>query len=110
MLCIASMVSVLRKLVLASVFSATPAFAADVGFVPPTGMVPDAETAIAVAVAVLKPIYGAKKIESERPFHAHLNGEVWHVYGSLPAGWVGGVAEVELSRKDGQIVRFWHGQ
>ena len=104
------MCNVLRNYVLAGLFFAVPAFAADARFEPKGGMVPNAETAVAIAVAVFKPIYGAEKIESQRPFNAELKGEVWHVYGSLPAGWVGGTAEAELSRKDGRIIRVWHGK
>ena len=102
--------NVLLNLVLAGLLFSVPAFAADAGFEPKDGMVPNAETAVDIAVAVFKPIYGVEKIESQRPFHAELKGEVWHVYGSLPAGWVGGTAEAELSRKDGRIIRVWHGK
>lgn len=104
------MVNALRKFVWVGLFLAVPAFGADAGFEPSGGMVPNAETAVAIAVAVFKPIYGAEQIESQRPFHAQLNGEVWHVYGSLPVNLLGGIAEAELSRKDGRIIRVWHGK
>ena len=104
------MVNVLRKFVLTGLFLAAPVFGANARFEPSDGMVPNAETAVAIAVAVFKPIYGAEKIESQYPFHAELNGKVWHVYGSLPVGWGGGTAEAELSRKDGRIIRVWHGK
>ena len=53
------------------------------GYVPPDGFVPTAQTAIGVAEAVLIPVYGKDQIESERPFKATLNGNVWLVTGSV---------------------------
>jgi len=75
---------------------------------PQAGLVPTAETAIAIAVAVFKPIYGAESIASQQPFHATLRAGVWHVSGSLPAGMRGGTAQAEVNRKDGRILRVWH--
>jgi hypothetical protein len=45
--------------------------------------VPDSVAAIARAEAVLIAVYGKKQIESERPFTAALNGDVWTVRGTL---------------------------
>ncbi len=77
---------------------------------PANGYVPDEETAIAVAVAVWKPIYGASQIEGEKPYVATLKDGVWHVRGSLPKGWTGGVAEVDISKANGTILRVSHGR
>ena len=77
---------------------------------PEAGYVPDAETAIAIAVAVWTPIYGREQIESEKPYKAVLIGGMWHVSGSLPAGYLGGVAEAEIAKDDGRILRVIHGQ
>jgi hypothetical protein len=78
---------------------------------PEAGYVPDAETAIAIAVAVWTSIYGRKQIESEKPYKAVLIGGTWHVSGSLPAGYdVGGVAEAEIAKEDGRILRVIHGK
>ncbi len=71
-------------------------------------MVPDAETAIAIAVAIWKPIYGAKEIQAQRPFKAKLIRGIWHVEGSLPAGMVGGVAEARISKTDGKVLYVLH--
>jgi hypothetical protein len=70
--------------------------------------VPDSETATIIAEAVLIPIYGRRKIEGERPFHAELRGDVWVVSGSLPQGYLGGVATVEINRVDGRIINAYH--
>jgi hypothetical protein len=73
-------------------------------------LVPDEKTAIAIAVAVLAPIYGQRQIKLESPFRARLNGDVWTVEGTLPRNHVGGVATVTLSKEDARIISFVHTQ
>jgi NTF2 fold immunity protein len=81
--------------------------------------VQNAETAVAIAEAVLIPVYGRQKIESERPYKAVLGGDVWRVSGTLycPNGepqsesnptCAGGVAVVELSKHDAHIISMTH--
>ncbi len=77
---------------------------------PKNGYVPDEQTAIAIAVAVWTPIYGKDKIENEKPYKAQLKNGVWTVTGSLPEGFDGGVAEADISKDDGRILRVIHGQ
>lgn len=86
--------------------------AQDHNFVPKNGYVPDEKTAIAVAEAVLAPIYGEQKIVHERPFHATLDSKriVWTVEGSIPSGSVGGVAIIKLQKQDGRIISVTHGK
>jgi NTF2 fold immunity protein len=74
------------------------------------GYVPDATTAIRIAVAVWQPIYGERYIASERPFHATLTHGIWRVTGSLPRDALGGVAEANIRQKDGQVLRIRHGR
>lgn len=76
---------------------------------PEEGYVPDAETAITVAVAVWVPIYGKEQIESEKPYSASLKDGIWYVIGSLPEG-PGGVAEAEIAKENGCILRISHGE
>ena len=80
------------------------------GYVPPNGVVPDSITAVRVAVAILSPIYGAKQIRGEHPFHSTLKDGVWIVRGSLPRGWIGGVAEIHIAKQDGRILAIYHGK
>lgn len=80
------------------------------GYVPKVGYVPDGKTAIAIALAVLAPIYGRDVLDSQMPFNATLVGGVWVVTGTLEHGAVGGVAEVNISKKTGTILRVIHGQ
>ena len=79
--------------------------------------VADSATAVEIAEAALIPVYGRKHIESERPFTAKLRNGVWTVYGTLRCSdgkggtttiCVGGAAAVEISQKDGHILRMWH--
>ena len=72
--------------------------------------VPDAETAVRVAEAILIPTYGKQSVESERPFVALLNGNVWTVTGTLPKGRLGGVATVEIAKDSACILRVTHGK
>lgn len=80
-----------------------------VSYVPPNGFVPDETTATRIAEAVWIPIWGEQSVSGEKPFVATLNGDVWTVRGTLKAG-PGGVAEAEISKRDGRILRVAHGQ
>lgn len=80
-------------------------------FQPKSGFVPNVETAVKIAEAVLVPVYGEKKILSERPFNATLEGDIWTVSGTLHCGaphCVGGTAEVKISKSTGQILHMIH--
>ena len=77
---------------------------------PENGYVPDQETAIKIAVAVWTPIYGKKQIEKELPYKAILKNGIWYVSGSLPKNSLGDVAEAEVSKENGCIIRISHGQ
>ena len=79
-------------------------------YMPPGGYVPDAATAIKIAVAVWEPIYGRKQIQGQKPFRATLRDGVWTVYGSLPPNTPGGVAEADIAKKDGRVLRVIHGK
>jgi hypothetical protein len=96
-------------LVVAFLLAMSPAFGAEESeheYVPAAGFVPDAETAIRIAVAVWEPIYGRAKIEGEKPHHATLKNGVWTVEGSLPKGMFGGVAIAEIRKSDALCSRL----
>lgn len=84
--------------------------ATEANYRPPQGYVPDSSTAIKIAEAVWEPIYGQKQIQSEKPFHAELRDGVWKVYGHTPPNTPGGVAEADISQKDGRVLRVIHGE
>src|SRR6266478_2406301 len=94
--------------------AAAVAFAAETAkhnFKPKDGYVPDAKTAIRIAVAVWEPIYGEEQIAREKPYTARLStNSVWIVEGSLPKAYVGGVAVAEIAKEDGKILKVSHGQ
>lgn len=75
---------------------------------PKDGFVPDEKTAIRIAEAVLISIYGETQVNSERPFKAVLNGQVWTIKGTLPSHLTGGTAVVKLSKHDGRILFLTH--
>jgi NTF2 fold immunity protein len=85
---------------------------------PKRAYVPDSETAVKVAEAVLVPVYGKSQVESERPFVAKLKTDVWTVSGTLhcpdaqggttTTNCNGGVAVVEISRTDARILSMVH--
>ncbi|MFL6375039.1 MAG: NTF2 fold immunity protein [Pyrinomonadaceae bacterium] len=72
--------------------------------------VKDEPAAIDIALKTWIPVYGKETIDNERPYVAELKGGVWHVHGSLPKDWVGGVAEAWISQKDGKVIRYIHGK
>jgi hypothetical protein len=86
-------------------------------YMPKDGFIPDSTTALKVAQAVLIPVYGKEKIESERPFKATLENGVWTIDGTLHCldgkGGVttlcgAGTAEVNLSEADGRVLKMIH--
>ena len=74
------------------------------------GYVPNASTAIEIAVAIWEPIYGEEKIAGEKPYQASLVRDVWIIQGSLSKGWLGGVAIAEISKSDGRVLRVSQGK
>ena len=78
---------------------------------PTQGYVPDATTAITIAVAVWEPIYGQEKISQEKPYKAVLVSGIWIVEGTLPKQYnLGGVAVAEIAKDDGRVLRVSHGK
>jgi NTF2 fold immunity protein len=79
---------------------------------PADGIVPDELTATKIAEIVLKRAYGDETMNRELPLHAKLRSDnVWIVGGTWPynSDYRGGVATVEITKKDGQIIRMSHG-
>lgn len=77
---------------------------------PNADMAISAERAVEIATAAFIPVFGAEKIQSQRPFRATLKAGVWHVFGTLLAGALGGTAEATVSQDDGRLLKVWHGQ
>ena len=79
-------------------------------YMPPNGFIPDSLTAVRVAAAILTPIYGQEQIRRELPLVASLSDSTWTVHGSLPGGRAGGVASIQLSKRDARVIRVSHGK
>jgi hypothetical protein len=77
---------------------------------PSQGYVPDAATAIKIAVAVWEPIYGQEYISQQKPYTAVLVKGIWIVEGALPKHLLGGVAVAEIAKDDGRVLRVSHGK
>src|SRR5438128_5990862 len=72
------------------------------------GLVPDKETAIKIAEAILFPIYGEREIRQERPYNVTLTNGFWRITGSMPTpppGEVmfGGTFYIVISQWDARV-------
>jgi hypothetical protein len=80
------------------------------GYVPKEGFVPDENTAKRIAEDIWVPIYGQDIINTEKPFHVALRDSIWVVAGHLKQGYVGGVAYIEIRKKDCKVLKVYHGK
>lgn len=73
-------------------------------------LIKDKETAIEVAEPILFKIYGKKNITGERPYECYLIDGYWYICGTLPKNWMGGVFEIIINSKNGQVIKLVHGK
>jgi len=75
-------------------------------------VIPDEQTAIAVAEPILFKIYGKDHILGEKPYNVSFLDAYWLLSGSLPEGdyVVGGTFFIILSEKDGRVIKLTHGK
>jgi len=71
-------------------------------------LIKEKEIAIAVVEPVLFKIYGKKNIISERPYECYLIDGYWYICGTLPKNWNGGVFEIIISSKNGEVIKLIH--
>lgn len=70
-------------------------------------LIPDELTAVKIAEAVWLPIYG-QKIYNQKPFKARLKDSgTWIVEGTLHKA-KGGVAYIEIQKKDCKVLKVYH--
>jgi len=69
---------------------------------PYEGFVPDTETAIKIATAVMEPIWGKKNVAAHGPYHAELIDGVWIVTGSVPKA--GFTLKARISKDNGRVL------
>ena len=74
---------------------------------PDEGVIPTAEVAAKVALAVSIAKYGDEVLE-EMPLQICQIGGVWKIQGTLRDGVKGGVIHIELNKSDGKIRSMWH--
>jgi hypothetical protein len=79
----------------------------------PGGLVPDEQTAIKIAEAILFPIYGEKTIRSEKPYVVKLKDGKWRIEGSMPQSKsgeiiLGGTFHIVISQRDGRVLEIGH--
>jgi len=71
---------------------------------PKDGFVPDPATALRIAEAVWIPIFGQQEVETQRPFHAKLERDIWVVTSSPKQGSKGEVIVAKILRSAGTIL------
>ncbi len=70
--------------------------------------VPNEETAVKVAEAILVPIYG-EEVLKKKPFTAKLiNNKFWRVKGTIDTDELGGIPIVEIQKSDCKILNVTH--
>jgi hypothetical protein len=77
---------------------------------PADGLVPDSITAKKIAEAIWLPVYG-KEVLNQRPYSAKLvEDSVWIVTGVVKKPRPGGVAYIEIQKKDCKVLKVSHGE
>ena len=75
------------------------------------GEIPTAKIARESAVSIWLESFGSK-INNEKPYKVFFDDDenVWLVTGTLPRGWIGGVAYILIQKSDGKVLAVWHDQ
>lgn len=73
-------------------------------------LVGNKDFALRLARIYLVEIYGDKNVEKQEPFLIDDLKEKWRVSGVLKPNYLGGVAEIEIRKKDGAVLRVYHGK
>jgi hypothetical protein len=66
------------------------------------------ESAVKIAEIILVNVYGEKVLD-ERPWNIKSSDSSFILEGTLKTD-VGGVASIEISRKNAEVLRFMHGK
>jgi ATP-dependent Clp protease ATP-binding subunit ClpA len=73
---------------------------------PQAGCVPDAATAMRIAEAIWIPVHGVEEVARQKPLHADLIHNVWHVRGTPLDKRT--VLIARISKVDGQVLKTGH--
>lgn len=77
---------------------------------PKEGLVPDKETAIKIAEAVLFRLYGEDSIKAQRPYVVREDDYIWWISGTLPKDNFGTVFNIGISKHTAAILRLTLGE
>lgn len=77
------------------------------GYIPKEGFIPNGETAKKIAEAIWLPIYGEEILEC-KPYIVELKNDIWNVQGTLSSNKQGGVPYIQISKKNGTIIKLYH--
>lgn len=80
----------------------------DKGYFPKDGLVPTAEVAFQLSEYLLINLFGKETIEEQKPFSVNLENDIWLIEGTLEEGYKGGVAYIEIRKKNGEILKVTH--
>jgi NTF2 fold immunity protein len=73
------------------------------------GLVPDKQTAVQIAEAILFPIYGEKNIRAQRPYQIKLRNGKWIIDGAPPPpGFAGGSFHIIILQRDARVLELGH--
>ena len=73
-------------------------------------IITDEKTTISIAEPLLFSVYGKENIIKQRPYKIGKVQNYWVVSGSLPKPQIGGVFEMIIDSKNGEIIRLTHGE
>ena len=73
---------------------------------PKEGLVPDKETAIKIAEAVLFRLYGEDTIKLQRPYVVKEEDYIWWISGTLPNDSFGIVFKIGISKQTAAILHL----
>lgn len=73
---------------------------------PKDGLVPDKETAVKIAEAVLFRLYGQDAITAQRPYTIKEEDFIWWITGNIPEGTLGFTFKIAVSKQTGAILHL----
>jgi hypothetical protein len=63
-----------------------------------------------IAKIILIKMYGVGEIERQEPFIVTDNRDAWRITGTLKPEFLGGVAIIEIRKRDGAVIFINHGK
>jgi hypothetical protein len=76
---------------------------------PPPKWLSEAQV-LPIAERALKAKMPSKYVDTYKPYRAEFRDGIWHVFGALPRGVVGGTPEARVRDSDGEVLQVFHSQ